>query len=175
MVKNFFLIILIILGVCLFSANDKAEAVTNWDFYTTDKDSSALKAEFAMHEQPYSYLFVNKEKFSSTPLEMDIKWTWLYNGQEEYLERYYHLPWDEFLDNNENFQIWETPSLWPDINESGLWETKVSWKALLSDGWTGYHNRSTSFTVTPEPVSSLLFVAGGASLAIFRYKRKKGL
>jgi hypothetical protein len=138
-----------------------------------DKDSTIPKVEFQWNEPPYSYLFIDKMKFDFSPSEINIKWTWLYNNKKEYIERYFYLPWEEFLDNDGNFQIWESPILWSDIKELGEWEVKVSWKVKKDEGWTGSHNRTTSFLVTLEPISSILFITGGATLVLRSYWKKK--
>ncbi len=44
----------------------------------------------------------------------------------------------------------------------------------LDDGYSGWHIGGVEgLSVTPEPVSSVLFVVGGAALAFFRHKKKK--
>lgn len=63
-------------------------------------------------------------------------------------------------------------------------EGEIIWKALTDWSWVtpatvgdyivhakGYGN--TSFTVTPEPISSVLFLLGGATLGLGFYRRKR--
>jgi len=60
---------------------------------------------------------------------------------------------------------------WADVKEGGIWNTDGTWEGVGSAG--GQHSYTTSFTVTPEPVSSALFLIGGLSLAGVAYKRRK--
>ena len=50
---------------------------------------------------------------------------------------------------------------WPTSAEAGTYQVKL------------YGYAAQSFTVTPEPVSSILFLIGGASLVGFRRRKKK--
>jgi hypothetical protein len=172
MFKKFFLI-LMILGICLFSVEDNAEAVVEWDFYTTDKDSSIPKVEFGWDEQPYSYLFIDRDSFDTIPEVLDIKWQWFYVDDLYYEEHYFYFPWNESTDEEGNFRIWESPQYWLSMREFGDWSARVVWRAEIEGNWTGYRWRSFDFTVTPEPVSSILFITGGAILIGRRYLRRK--
>jgi hypothetical protein len=67
-------------------------------------------------------------------------------------------------------EYWFSPANW---NNTGV-KNLGAWKADLGAHYPGgYLYDSQSFTVTPEPVSSALFLLGGGALALYRYKRKK--
>lgn len=167
------LLILFVVGISLFILNSSAFAAGQWNFKTTEKGSSDLKTEFGWDEKPFSFLFINQDKFSPVPSELDVKLTWLYGAEEQYLERFYHLSWENNLGAAGNFRIWEDPNRWNDIKQVGDWTAKVSWSANVDGEWTSNYSRTANFTVTPEPVSSLLFLIGGISLAGFGYRRRK--
>jgi len=59
---------------------------------------------------------------------------------------------------------------WLNIRKVGEWYINATYLNAPS-GASNF--ASTSFTVTPEPVSSVLFLVGGASLAAFRYRKKQ--
>jgi len=61
---------------------------------------------------------------------------------------------------------------WIDIRQGGTWTADVETNNIY--GFTfGEEQRSTNFTVTPEPVSAALFLIGGISLAAARRRRQK--
>ncbi|MDP2923960.1 MAG: PEP-CTERM sorting domain-containing protein [Candidatus Omnitrophota bacterium] len=167
------LLILFVAGISLFILNSSAFAAAKWDFKTTEKGSSDLKTEFGWDEKPFSFLFIDQDKFSPVPSELDIKLTWLYGAEEQYSERFYHLSWSNNLGPKGNFRIWEDPDRWNDIRQVGDWIAKVSWSANVDDTWTSNFNKSANFTVTPEPLSGILFAVGGVALAFFRKKKSK--
>jgi len=168
---------LLIVGMWFFSVEDRAEVKgANWRLWTTDEGSTVPKDEFGWEEQPYSYFFVSEDFFNTTPEELDIKWQWFYtNGEQQYEEHYFYFPWDESIDEGGNFRIWESPQNWLSIRKLGDWEAKVVWKAKVGDFWTGYRWKTADFTVTPEPVSGILFLVGGVSLAVVRLRKKRSL
>ena len=165
-------LILVILGVGFFTVQEKAEANGGWHFWMADEASIASKEEFGWDEQPYSYFFVSKDFFTAVPEHLDIKWQWFYGDEQQYEEHYFYFPWNESTDEEGNFRIWESPQNWLSIRELGDWSAKVVWKAKIGEEWTGYRYKSFDFTVTPEPVSGILFLAGGASLTAARLRRR---
>lgn len=58
------------------------------------------------------------------------------------------------------------------VNYVGVFLGGWSEGAALASGDAYLENFQASGTITPEPVSSVLYVIGGASLAFFRYRRK---
>ena len=63
---------------------------------------------------------------------------------------------------------------WDSIKEAGEWNVSVAYMQFTQNG-PSTMSGATSFTVTPEPVSSILFLAGGGTLAFRRFWGKKKL
>jgi hypothetical protein len=61
------------------------------------------------------------------------------------------------------------PIDWFDVRQIGEWHITVGY--FYADGSLG--TASTRFTVTPEPIGSILFITGGATLAIKYYLRRR--
>ena len=67
-----------------------------------------------------------------------------------------------------NEERWITLSDW-NSNKVGAWDVTSTY--LYPNGNTG--SDTTSFTVSPEPISMILFLFGGMSLAASLYRKKK--
>ncbi len=67
--------------------------------------------------------------------------------------------------------LWVTNSLsdWSNRNDPGLWTVSTSWQLGV---WESGAGTPVSFTVTPEPVSSVLFLLGGTVIAMIRRKQR---
>ena len=65
--------------------------------------------------------------------------------------------------------IWLGFDTWNSIRTAGLWNVTANYSGYLG-GPSG--SGTTTFTVTPEPVSMILFLFGGAALAA-AYRKKK--
>ncbi len=141
----------------------------SWDFYTVRENETSLTDTFSLSQQPYSYLFIPHASYEYLPSSLNVKWTWVFSGEDRYEERYFLLPWETHQDAQGNFYIFETAPLWEDIKEPGQWEAQISWCAWEGGG---YHNKSASFTVTPEPLGCSLFALGGAAIAFIKKRRR---
>ncbi|VAX35654.1 hypothetical protein MNBD_UNCLBAC01-1739 [hydrothermal vent metagenome] len=65
---------------------------------------------------------------------------------------------------------WTTPNNWDIVKEVGDWTINASWfNSNTNNSGVG----STTFTVTPEPVSTILFFVGGVPMAFRLYKRRR--
>jgi hypothetical protein len=127
--------------------------------YMTDGEGSYIQKDtFSSNEIPWLYFRVpidpGDQKVTSTSW-----WSDIFGNSYQVRER-----------ENE-IDIWHSIKRWNSIKTEGLWivEAEYSFGTGRDKVWG---SGSTSFTVTPEPISSILFVTGGATLAV-RYWRKK--
>jgi hypothetical protein len=74
-----------------------------------------------------------------------------------------------WLSLDSGFDSSGNPITWFDVREVDVWNITVGY--FYSDG--KMDSTSVNFTVTPEPLSSILFVAGGATLAARFYWRRR--
>ncbi len=123
--------------------------------YTVNEiGSTKPKDTFSLNETPYLYMHLPEEGYSvavtfwlSPSNNISYESTGLLTEQD----------------------IWITPSNWENHKEIGKWQINAG--ALYSLG-TGY-TASTSFNVTPEPLAMILFLIGGAPVAMGILKRKR--
>jgi len=76
---------------------------------------------------------------------------------------------DNGVDDSGNLEIWISLDNWDMVKSPGEW---------YIDAFTSYADGSiligqTSFTVVPEPVSTVLFISGGATLLIRRFWKSR--
>ena len=143
----------------IFALANSAFAVGAGTFdkiYMTDADGSTTpKDSFGWDEQPWLYLRLLEPGFNLT-LSF-----WKNPDNKKYFD--IDVDWDQ--------DIWHTLKYWDDIKELGEWHVSAMYFQPGSNDWIG--RGSADFTVTPEPVSSVLFLVGGISLAATRLKRRK--
>ncbi len=73
-------------------------------------------------------------------------------------------------------KIWLSPAnYWDKIKEEGTWKIKAHFTSPFSSPRSGHETAgfTVASTVVPEPVSSILFIAGGAVLACRLYLKKR--
>lgn len=135
--------------------------------YMTDEGSMAPKPNqtFGWNEKPYAFIQFDMDDLN-TEKPLIMSWKWRYeDGPVVSFER-------ERISNfsGDTLNLWNSLDNWDIHKQAGEWSVVTIWRNPGSGG----SRLKTSFTVTPEPVSSILFLSGGAVLAIRRYwKRKK--
>ena len=136
-------------------------------FYAADKFDENQKTEFGWDETPYIYYKFTFVDVSETDT-LNIGATW-------------GSPTSDFYGTGDlitvfsgnNLELWHCLDNWNSgspARELGQWNVTTGW-FLFDQSASGLD--STSFTVTPEPVSSLLFLIGGAGLVTRRYYKRK--
>lgn len=129
--------------------------------YTTDSSENP-KTAFQWNETPYLFSTFNfwraleKEVWISPTLN-----TYVFSTLDNYLSK--------DLDSSRQ-EILNTLPNWNNRKETGLW----TWFARARNGSPNGQTLTGTFTITPEPVSSVLFLLGGAALFV-RHNRSKRL
>lgn len=154
------LTIFLLFTTILANTASAKKSVVHFDaIYTTDAyRSTTPKTIFGWDETPWLYLRLPETSFNFTRA-----W-WESPTGDRYLTG--SIGYDQ--------DIWLTlGNHWYEVRELGDWDITARFiqKELCSRPICG--RGSTSFTVTPEPISSILFIVGSATLAIRRYLTKK--
>ena len=138
----------------LFLAGTTAFADNYNQIFMTDANGSTTpKTNFGWNETPWLYV-----KLSEIAESITSAWWTDPNGNK-------YKIFDAFSTDD----IWLSPLNWSTIKKLGEWTiTAVS----HLDSGTVNQGR-LSFTVTPEPVSSLLFILGGGALAGTKLMRSR--
>lgn len=139
--------------------------------YMTDAGSTVPKPNqtFGWNENPYAFMQFDIDDLN-TEKPLFVWWRWRDpDGHVVSVEK----EWITNFPEEGNLNLWNSLDNWDVHKQTGEWTVETKW--VNPSGGTGRFE--TSFTVTPvvpEPVSSILFLSGGAVLAIRRYwKRKK--
>ncbi len=160
------------------------QAGDDWSLWTTvASGSETLQSNFGLTQQPYGYLFIDKDSIVNkkgkvlTPDTIDIKWVWYDEGKKSSKEKDVKVDWAGNTDEAGNFQVWTSPKNWAGIANPGDWTVQVNWSALAGKNDTVFRApaKTANFSVvSPEPVSALLFLFGGIGLAARRlFSRKR--
>ncbi len=169
--RRYFILLLLSI-LCLTGGKVYASGVSLWNFYTSENNDTTLKNIFDLNDDPYAYLFVNKDMLVTTPDALDITWTWYYlDGMHWVLQETdadSARSWSANLDLNDNFNTWEplNAELIP-----GRWKVDVKWLPSDSNS-TCWYTKTAKFTVTPEPLGCSLFALGSGVIALLRRKRR---
>jgi len=160
--------ILAVIFVCLFCAQPAAKA---WAaigdyaaFYTVaSSGSTSATSEFTLDSKPWLYLkfnttgdVVNSVTWSSpTVFDIDTSAVVVENLTSTYSEY-----WISMSDAD-----------WNTYAATGEWNVAALSRSGLKGNYT-YYIQDKDFTVTPEPLSCVLFLTGGGLLAVLKRKRK---
>jgi hypothetical protein len=161
------LIGLVVITLCMGSLQAHADFDDTADgFYTVASNGSTdYVNEFALNgAKPWLYI---NAPLTTVLNGMALSW---WDAPSE------SAPEFMFVNPVSSNQIWVSlnDSVWDSIKEVGTWNVDAyySLSTLDSGSFTVVSNPgAASFTVTPEPVSSVLFLLGGAGLIARRFKR----
>ena len=140
--------------------------------FTVDSPGSTTpKDTFDLSEHPFVFLEFDRDSLNTNlPLLTIGKWI---------LENKQTLGLNFTLTSqfpNDSVRLWSDAINWDLIKKTGKWQVDNSWLNLdFFPGKGGIGSKTINFTVTPEPVASLLFIIGGAPVAFRLYRRRKTL
>ena len=138
--------------------------------YMTDEGSTVKKDVFGWDEKPYVFIQFDVDELN-TNWPLFVRWKWKFMGKGHPFWEFERVT--DFSDNPLN--IWDSLDNWDSCKKVGKWRVETAWwsPTLYNSGKEGLGRHKVNFTVTPEPVSSILFLVGGASLAATRLRRRK--
>lgn len=127
--------------------------------FITDNGSTTSKTTFDLSETPYLYVSF-PGSFSALWKSADGLW----NDPDGLLKG---STTDPFAGMNN----WYTISNWNSVKKAGLWEVDTSY--LVTDFFDEKNGgEKLNFSVTPEPISSALFLLGGGALALRSFRKR---
>lgn len=160
MYKKLFMVLAVFIFSLAVLAGSAFAAVTITELYTVGASGdSTLQDTFTLDETPWLYFEVSGgSKWDTYTAE---SW-WFDPGSTQ--QGYVTIDYA-----GDVTYIWQSLSNWDSVKSAGLWtvDAKYSKSKWNSD------TANTSFTVTPEPISSILFLTGGATLGFRRFWKKR--
>ncbi len=133
--------------------------------------STTPKDTFSLNEKPVVFLEFDRDSLE-TRLPLLVGWKWIVENDTTAsfaAKLISDFPKDSLL-------IWGQANNWDAVKKVGDWQVETSWLNVgFLDLKGGAGSKLINFTVTPEPVSSLLYLAGSAPIAVGLYRRRKKL
>lgn len=167
--KTFLVSIMFLLLATTAFAHREEESLSYYQFYTSDGWQNE-KDVFGWNVEPFLYI---KHRQFDGDLEEKLK-----------IKTKLHSPGNTHTYNSGNNNVTGNVMFMP-ISE---WFNKKSYQDIISKGGAGIwtleaasvshgHNKAlykskTTFTVSPEPISSGLFILGAATIALGAYRKK---
>lgn len=155
----------IVFGFGLFTASAHAGSFDGYEnFYPVDSNgSTTAKYAFDINDPaPWVYLKLSEKFNPQTDVTLSSA-NWISpSGNLLY------APNPAFYSNS--LEQWIQLPDWNSFKETGLWYLNAV--SIYSNPFKGVNTGFSAFVVTPEPISSSLFLIGGGALAAFRIRRK---
>ena len=149
-------------------------------FYTTDSEFSVTpKVSFALNEQPWLYIHIPGQFDGMTDWRPIVNSAWFYLPDGFFTLSSLRATKGDTGATNTVRDFWLTPGNWNDIKAPGIWGILGNYIYLTPPYGSvnkQFGSSSTFFsvtTVTPEPVSSSLFLFGVGALAVKKLRSKK--
>src|SRR3989338_5646677 len=152
--KKYVLVVAAVILAC--GLNIGIASATFEEIYTVDNNgSTTLQNVYSMSQTPWLYLALPNQGF-----HFDVA---IWTDPNNVLAAQTFGP-------STSSQVWFSPFNWNSIKQPGVWTIAASYLYPFPTPSSG--NGVTSLTVTPEPVSSGLFLLGGAALAAAGIRKK---
>jgi len=150
--------------VSLFMITGSAFAsAPSFSIYSTDADGSYADVdEFGWDVVPWIRMYLPEAGWSVTGSFWKTPSETYYFAETSSTEQNRWMSGNDLTDQKGNSVSWT------DIQEVGTWNVNATY-LNASTGATG--PASASFTVTPEPISAILFGLGGLSIAAIRRRK----
>lgn len=151
----------------LFCLGVYGNAFANGSYAEMVEDTGSFVAQnsFGWNETPWLHLHISEQDASwyvSGTFWQGPNSEYFFTGSNGVSEDIW-LSLDSGLDSSNNPVSWDT------VKQLGDWTVDGTY-VVVPNFRTG--NYSTSYTVTPEPISCVLFLLGGGSLAFSRFKKR---
>ena len=148
---------------------------TQGPYMTLGDPDQTQNSEFSLSQTPYLFLQFNKSDLGGWPILAGSVWYTLKHDDSEY--EIHPVGNLYFADASDYLNIWQGLERWDEFSDAqkiGNWDVSAVW--LLANGTKGGYG-TTSFSVaplvTPEPVSSALFLLGSCALVAIKRSRSK--
>ncbi|MFH0985867.1 MAG: PEP-CTERM sorting domain-containing protein [Candidatus Omnitrophota bacterium] len=145
------------------------EAVDYTPFTTLENDESE-KTLFGWDEKPFVYSLFDEVDTSRT---LNLTRVWKYGTETIATQQESYFDGDGTDYGSGSLEIWKGLDNWTGVSgvrKAGDWTVNTEWGYNGSD-YTEF--AKSSFTVTPEPVSMVLFGLGAGVLGLAQFRRKK--
>ena len=139
----------------------------------TDNLSTTPKTSFPLTETPYIYLEFDKSSFN---LNEPLYISWIWQHTDDTTPSAFEAQLFPTSSASDPLQIWKTAANWDSIKKTGDWTIQsIWWNPSNGTAKGGLGAGQATIAVTPEPVSTILFLVGGGvfGLAGWRKKSKK--
>jgi hypothetical protein len=165
---NLTLSIIVFFFVLLITGNAYSELEPSLGFYMTNGESTESKDTFRWDETPFAFIQFDVDDLNNEK-PLILWWKWRYENSP-----WIFFEWEDTINFPEDkIQVRNSPDNWDFEKLAGKWTVQTTWRNPGSGGGMS----KTAFTVTspvvPEPISSLLFVIGGAFLTGKHFIKRK--
>ncbi len=171
------LVLLAVGSLVLFIAANKAFATvldpSTEPYMTEQQGSFAQEDTFGWNETPFA--FIGFDVIDLNPRgPLELTWSWYFD--KDINNEIFVASESQRITSfgtGPSLNIWNAPDDWDTLKQLGDWKTTITWENRVLGGRGGWGSSIINYTVTPEPASSLLFLFGGATMALRYYRRKR--
>ncbi len=142
----------------------------NGPYTVGDFGSRIEKNIFSLSEKPFSLIEFGRSNLNNLE-NLTVDWYWQFDSQPFLAHHTRTVSRGNTYTPNQTIRLWDSLDQWDTIKRPGEWNVLTEWFNPENGTKGGSGSQLYTFTVTPEPVSTLLFLAGGVPIAL-RLSRK---